>query len=155
MIISCSISELLLYGGSSLFDVSVDIHPYNNSRLINVIKLPGKTILPSLYPEPEADPFTRRGGPNTRHHASHAYMSHLRETDVGGRTMQRPSSRRGEARSRREASSGAGKHAPKPRAKVSHYHRAETPSWERQSKLNYEWNLGTETPCREVIDVKR
>ena len=120
-----SISELLLYGGSSLFDVSVDIHPYNSSRLINVIKLPGKTILPSLHPEPEAEPFTRRGGPNTRHHASYAYMSHLRETDVGGRTMKRPS--RDEARSRREAGSGAGNHASKPRAKVSHYHRVEPP----------------------------
>ena len=43
------VAELLMVGGSALFDVSVDIHPYNNSQYITLIKLPSPSPLPALF----------------------------------------------------------------------------------------------------------
>ena len=35
-----------------MFDVSVDIHPFNNSQYIVLVKLPSNTNLPALFPVP-------------------------------------------------------------------------------------------------------
>jgi hypothetical protein len=40
--------ELLEYGGSSLFDISIDLHPTNRSQYLPVVKLPSQSMLPSL-----------------------------------------------------------------------------------------------------------
>ncbi len=42
------IQELLEYGGSSLFDISIDLHPTNRSQYLPVVKLPSLAMLPSL-----------------------------------------------------------------------------------------------------------
>ncbi len=42
------LQELLEYGGSSLFDISIDLHPTNRSQYLPVVKLPSQAMLPSL-----------------------------------------------------------------------------------------------------------
>ena len=41
-----------MFGGSSMFDVSVDIHPFNSSQYIILVKLPSHSNLPALFPVP-------------------------------------------------------------------------------------------------------
>ncbi|XP_023320293.1 membrane metallo-endopeptidase-like 1 isoform X2 [Eurytemora carolleeae] len=50
------ITDLLMFGGSSMFDVSVDIHPFNSSQYIILVKLPSHSNLPALFPVP-GDPL--------------------------------------------------------------------------------------------------
>jgi len=45
-----------MFGGSSMFDVSVDIHPFNSSQYIILVKLPSHSNLPALFPVP-GDPL--------------------------------------------------------------------------------------------------
>ena len=45
-------SDLLMFGGSAMFDVSVDIHPFNSSQYIILVKLPSHSNLPALFPVP-------------------------------------------------------------------------------------------------------